>query len=185
LTETNDVHTRARAPVRRVDLALDLPGGGDARGVPVAAGCPDGATGQAGLSAHPAATAATAAFQVRLLAPHTSKIQTSRYGQDGKWKASGPTRDCCRPARRFGLSWHEDSTGGPAAEPCVRPWGSTRSIMHGRRAVLLGGREDPMICHVCAEQAVGQCKSCGKFYCRQHGDVYCSPCRASIKPAGR
>src|SRR5262245_49682674 len=78
LTETNDVHTRARAPVRRVDWALDLPGGGDARGVAVAAGCPHGATGQAGLSAHPAATAATAAFQVRLLAPHTSKIPPSR-----------------------------------------------------------------------------------------------------------
>ena len=39
-----------------------------------------------------------------------------------------------------------------------------------------------MICHVCKQQAVGQCKSCGKFYCRQHGDVYCTPCSTNIKP---
>ena len=41
-----------------------------------------------------------------------------------------------------------------------------------------------MICHVCEKQAVGQCKSCGKFYCGQHGDVYCTPCSTSIKPPG-
>ena len=40
-----------------------------------------------------------------------------------------------------------------------------------------------MICHVCKQQAVGQCKSCGKFYCEQHGDVYCTPCSTNIKPA--
>ena len=40
-----------------------------------------------------------------------------------------------------------------------------------------------MICHVCKQQAVGQCKSCGKFYCGQHGDVYCTPCRTAIQPA--
>ena len=40
-----------------------------------------------------------------------------------------------------------------------------------------------MICHVCKQQAVGQSKRCGKFYCEQHGDVYCTPCRTAIQPA--
>ena len=39
-----------------------------------------------------------------------------------------------------------------------------------------------MICHVCEQQAIGQCKSCGKFYCRQHGDVYCVRCGTAIQP---
>jgi hypothetical protein len=33
-----------------------------------------------------------------------------------------------------------------------------------------------MICHVCEQQAIGQCKKCGKFYCKEHGDVTCVVC---------
>jgi hypothetical protein len=38
-----------------------------------------------------------------------------------------------------------------------------------------------MICHVCHEQAVGQCKKCGKFYCAAHGDVECVTCREALQ----
>jgi hypothetical protein len=30
-----------------------------------------------------------------------------------------------------------------------------------------------MICYECGQPAIGQCKKCGKFYCRDHGDVIC------------
>ena len=33
-----------------------------------------------------------------------------------------------------------------------------------------------MICHVCGREASGQCKTCGKFYCPDHGDVVCAHC---------
>ena len=39
-----------------------------------------------------------------------------------------------------------------------------------------------MICHVCERQASGQCKSCGKFYCPEHGDILCVNC-ASVSSA--
>jgi hypothetical protein len=42
-----------------------------------------------------------------------------------------------------------------------------------------------MICHVCQAQAIGQCKSCGKFYCSRHGDVYCVRCAEAVAPAGQ
>src|SRR5438128_1200987 len=38
----------------------------------------------------------------------------------------------------------------------------------------------PMICHVCHQDAVGQCKKCGKFYCPEHGDVECVKCREAL-----
>ena len=41
-----------------------------------------------------------------------------------------------------------------------------------------------MICHVCERQASGQCKTCGKFYCPDHGDVVCVHC-ATVSPATR
>ena len=41
-----------------------------------------------------------------------------------------------------------------------------------------------MICHVCERQASGQCRSCGKFYCPDHGDVVCVQC-AAVPPATR
>jgi hypothetical protein len=40
-----------------------------------------------------------------------------------------------------------------------------------------------MICHVCHEQAIGQCKKCNKFYCPQHGDVECVTCREATQKA--
>lgn len=39
-----------------------------------------------------------------------------------------------------------------------------------------------MICHVCQEQAVGQCKECLKFYCARHGDGVCVRCAEAIAP---
>lgn len=42
-----------------------------------------------------------------------------------------------------------------------------------------------MICHVCSEQAVGQCKTCSKFYCAAHGDIYCVTCKEAQKAARR
>jgi hypothetical protein len=42
-----------------------------------------------------------------------------------------------------------------------------------------------MICHVCEQPAIGQCKSCGKFYCQQHGDVYCVRCATATRPEGQ
>jgi hypothetical protein len=42
-----------------------------------------------------------------------------------------------------------------------------------------------MICHVCDQQAIGQCKSCGKFYCKEHGDVYCVRCSSAVKSPGQ
>jgi hypothetical protein len=33
-----------------------------------------------------------------------------------------------------------------------------------------------MICHVCRQPASGQCKSCLRFYCPQHGNLVCSAC---------
>jgi hypothetical protein len=46
-----------------------------------------------------------------------------------------------------------------------------------------GPTEDrSVICHVCRREASGQCKTCGKFYCPDHGDVVCVNC-ATISPA--
>jgi hypothetical protein len=39
-----------------------------------------------------------------------------------------------------------------------------------------------VICHVCEAPASGQCKTCGKFYCPEHGDVVCVRC-AAVSPA--
>jgi hypothetical protein len=33
-----------------------------------------------------------------------------------------------------------------------------------------------MICHLCGQQAVGQCQTCLKFYCAGHGDRVCVSC---------
>jgi hypothetical protein len=38
-----------------------------------------------------------------------------------------------------------------------------------------------MICHVCHDPAIGQCKKCSKFYCPQHGDVECVKCREALQ----
>jgi hypothetical protein len=39
-----------------------------------------------------------------------------------------------------------------------------------------------VICHVCEAPASGQCKTCGKFYCPDHGDVQCVHC-AAVSPS--
>ncbi len=41
-----------------------------------------------------------------------------------------------------------------------------------------------MKCHVCGEPSVGQCQSCWKFYCAEHGDVFCQEC-SKAESAGR
>jgi len=33
-----------------------------------------------------------------------------------------------------------------------------------------------MRCHICDKPSIGQCKSCWKFYCKDHGDVFCQKC---------
>src|SRR5262252_7166308 len=42
-------------------------------------------------------------------------------------------------------------------------------------------RSKSMLCHICKEDAVGQCKTCGKFYCPQHGDVICQSCSSAVQ----
>lgn len=37
-----------------------------------------------------------------------------------------------------------------------------------------------MICHICAQPAIGQCKTCLKFYCAAHGDQLCQQCKAKL-----
>jgi hypothetical protein len=37
-----------------------------------------------------------------------------------------------------------------------------------------------MNCHVCQDEAVGRCYSCGELYCARHGDVNCFRCTAAI-----
>ena len=41
-----------------------------------------------------------------------------------------------------------------------------------------------MKCHVCGEPAVGQCQSCWKFYCAEHGDLSCQQC-ADVQTAAQ
>jgi hypothetical protein len=41
-----------------------------------------------------------------------------------------------------------------------------------------------MICHVCFKGATGQCKSCGKFYCPEHGDGYRTACQDAAAYGG-
>jgi hypothetical protein len=38
-----------------------------------------------------------------------------------------------------------------------------------------------MICHVCGEQAIGQCKTCNRFYCKEHGNITCVVCAESVQ----
>jgi hypothetical protein len=33
-----------------------------------------------------------------------------------------------------------------------------------------------MICYICGQPAVGQCQSCRRFYCKEHGDLRCQNC---------
>jgi len=33
-----------------------------------------------------------------------------------------------------------------------------------------------MICYICGQPAVGQCQSCWRFYCKEHGDLRCQNC---------
>jgi len=38
-----------------------------------------------------------------------------------------------------------------------------------------------MECYKCGKPAVGQCQVCGKFYCKDHGDVACNDCRPDFE----
>lgn len=40
-----------------------------------------------------------------------------------------------------------------------------------------------MECYKCGKSAVGQCQMCGKFYCKDHGDVACNDCRPGFERA--
>jgi hypothetical protein len=39
-----------------------------------------------------------------------------------------------------------------------------------------------MLCHVCEDDAVGRCKSCGLAFCGGHGFDYCRQCVVAITP---
>jgi hypothetical protein len=34
-----------------------------------------------------------------------------------------------------------------------------------------------MLCHVCGEPAIGQCRLCHQFHCAKHGRLFCVHCR--------
>jgi len=38
-----------------------------------------------------------------------------------------------------------------------------------------------MICHLCQQLAIGQCKECYRFYCATHGDRLCVRCVSAIQ----
>jgi hypothetical protein len=38
-----------------------------------------------------------------------------------------------------------------------------------------------MICHICGEQAIGQCRECSRFYCRLHGNITCFACGEAVQ----
>jgi hypothetical protein len=37
-----------------------------------------------------------------------------------------------------------------------------------------------MTCHVCQEEAVGRCYTCGELFCARHGDVNCFRCTTAF-----
>ncbi len=37
-----------------------------------------------------------------------------------------------------------------------------------------------MACHICGNNAIGLCRQCFKFYCREHGDGFCSSCQQQV-----
>jgi hypothetical protein len=40
-----------------------------------------------------------------------------------------------------------------------------------------------MLCHICGEPAIGQCRDCHEFHCGRHGRLYCVKCRVQEPPA--
>jgi hypothetical protein len=38
-------------------------------------------------------------------------------------------------------------------------------------------RRTIMTCHLCENSAIGLCRQCYKFYCREHGDSFCKECQ--------
>lgn len=34
-----------------------------------------------------------------------------------------------------------------------------------------------MHCHLCQEAAIGMCRQCFKFYCSNHGEIFCENCQ--------
>jgi hypothetical protein len=45
------------------------------------------------------------------------------------------------------------------------------------------GGDGRMQCEVCQQPATGQCKSCRRAFCEDHGGAYCFRCAGAIKPA--
>ena len=42
-----------------------------------------------------------------------------------------------------------------------------------------------MPCHICGQEAVERCFTCGKLFCAQHGQVNCQRCQTAIAPGDR
>jgi hypothetical protein len=39
-----------------------------------------------------------------------------------------------------------------------------------------------MSCHICGQEAIDRCYTCGKLFCSQHGNVNCVHCETAIAP---
>ena len=40
-----------------------------------------------------------------------------------------------------------------------------------------------MLCHICGDPAIGQCRICHQFHCVRHGRLFCVHCREQDLPA--
>lgn len=41
------------------------------------------------------------------------------------------------------------------------------------------------LCHLCQQEAVGRCYTCGQLFCAQHGSRNCLTCETAIAPGDR
>jgi len=42
-----------------------------------------------------------------------------------------------------------------------------------------------MQCHICGEEAIERCYTCGKLFCVKHGHVNCTRCETAIAPGDK
>ncbi len=42
-----------------------------------------------------------------------------------------------------------------------------------------------MLCHLCQQEAVGRCYTCGQLFCAAHGSRNCTTCDTAIAPGDR
>jgi hypothetical protein len=44
--------------------------------------------------------------------------------------------------------------------------------------------DEAVNCHICSQPSIGQCQSCWKFYCKEHGDTVCAACESAPPTSG-